>query len=666
MKNFLTILFHRIRFSKSLLIGLLSCCVGLLTGAGVWLFKYLFNLIKQLSFTNFLNLFPNEKYWLVAFIPLLGGIAVGLLLHFFGKKEKVTGTAGIIQAVEIAGGRLRYQHLPVNTAAAVLSIGTGASVGPEDPSVQIGANIGSFFGQIFRLTETHTVTLVAAGAGAAIAAAFNAPIAGVFFALEIIIGDISGSALGMILVATVISSVFTQAVSGTQPAFHVLAYTMNSPWELIIYLGLGLLAGPISALYVRLLYWMQDFFHKWSLPRWVQTAIAGLCIGCVGIFLPQVFGVGYDTISAILSQQQLGFWLLVILMFSKLILTTFSIGGGFVGGVFAPSLFIGAALGGAYGIAMAAAFPSLSITPSAYALVGMAAVLAGSIHAPLTASILLFEMTGDYRIILPLMLSVAISLLVSQRIQPNSVYSMSLARKGFFINRGREIDVLDTVMVQETMTSNFMSLRNNDSLSTAKRKFAQTHDHGMPVFNTSGEFCGILTLGDLEKIKKEELSRKTVENVYQNLPVVTHPKESLSRALKKMSELSVGQLPVVLSDNPAHLVGILRREDIVQAYAIAVKRRMEQKHSTRRERLDAVTPEQVSIMEFHVHPKSAIVGKCLREISFPTGCVVASIRRKDRTLIPDGNSVVKSGDSLVLVADKEALEKAERLFHELE
>jgi CIC family chloride channel protein len=547
----------------------------------------------------------------------------------------------------------------VNTAAAILTIGTGASVGPEDPSVQIGANFGSFFGQVLHLSEEHTSTLVAAGAAAAIAAAFNAPIAGVFFALEIIVGDLTGGSLGMILIAAVISSVFTQAVSGTSPAFQVHAYAMNSGWELPLYVGLGLLAGPISALYVRLLYAAQDFFKRWSLPRWIQTAIAGLIVGCVGVFLPQIFGVGYDTITAILSQQQMTFWLLLALMLAKLILTPVSIGGGFAGGVFAPSLFIGAALGGAYGLGMAALFPSLGITPSAYALVGMAAVLAGAVHAPLTAAILLFEMTSDYHIILPLMLAVAISLMISQKIQPRSVYSLGLARKGFFVKRGKEIDVLDSVQVKEIMNKKVSPLTDSDTVDFAKERLAQMHSRGLPVVDKRGNLSGILTISDLEAGDVD--GSRPIQSIYHAAPEVIFPQEALSAALKKMSQLNIGQLPVVLSEAPQQIVGMLYREDIVHAYAVATQRLQEQKYFTQQERLDAVTPEQVQVTELTVENEAPITGKYLREIHFPAESVVVSLRRKNRVIIPRGDTLIKSGDILVVAAQNQALAEIQEM-----
>ena len=336
-----------------------------------------------------------------------------------------------MEAVALAGGRLRYQRIVQKSVGAAISIGSGASVGPEDPSVQIGANLGSFFGQKLHLSDSRMRAVVAAGAASGIAAAFNAPIAGVFFAIEVILGELSSSAFMVVVLSSVVSSVFTQAVSGAQPAFFVPTYVFHSAAELPFYLVLGLLAGPVSALYVWLIYRMRDIFGSWKrIPRWVKPAVAGMIVGVVGIFLPQIFGVGYSTIEAILRGENFTVSLLMAVMIAKLVMTAVSSGGGFLGGLFAPALVIGSTLGASFGTLAAGLFQGMQIDPPAFALVGMAAVLAGAVHAPLTAIILLFEMTNDYRIILPLMFTVVISLLISRRIESDSVYQISLARKG--------------------------------------------------------------------------------------------------------------------------------------------------------------------------------------------------------------------------------------------
>lgn len=641
--------FDRITNSQTLTLGGSAVLVGLATGAGVWLFKWLIELMRGF-------IFGAVSGWMVALVPMLGGFVVGLATHYLSGDEKLHGTAGIMQSVALAGGRLRYQKAPVKTLTAILSIGSGASVGPEDPSVQIGANLGSMFGQIFRMSDERIRTLVAAGAASAIASAFNAPIAGVFFALEIVLGEISGNALGMILVAAVTSSVFTQAVSGSSPAFQVPAYAFNSAWELPLFLALGLLAGPVSALYVRLLYKMQDLFGGWKASLPVKTASAGLAVGIVGIFLPQILGVGYETIGEVLNRNDLGIWLLLALLIAKVVLTPVSIGGGFLGGVFAPSLFIGAMLGGAFGLVAANLFPDLGVNPAAFALVGMAAVLAGAVHAPLTSVILLFEMTNDYRIILPLMFAVAVSLVISQRIQKDSVYAMGLARHGIRLDRGRDVEVMGAITVDDAMHAESTTLPETMSLTKAAEVLAHTRHHGLPVVNDKGWLTGILTVQDIEHATGETVGEACTREVE-----VAFPDESLNMALRRMSRRDVGRLPVVAREDPRHLLGVLRRTDVIHAYDIALTRRVAQRHQEHAVRLDALTPARMDVSDVVVERGAPVVDKLMKNIPFPRECVIASVRRGGQVFIPRGETALRTGDVLVVVAEGAAREEIQRL-----
>ncbi|MFN3742057.1 MAG: chloride channel protein [Anaerolineales bacterium] len=619
--------------------GSLAVLVGLTSGAGVWLFKWLIGVVQQLAFGALRN-------WMEVLLPLLGGLFVGLLAQRFLQEEKIHGSAAVMQAVALAGGRLPYQKLPIKTLAAILSIGAGASVGPEDPSVQIGANLASLLGQKLRLSEERLRALVAAGAASAIAAAFNAPIAGVFFALELLLGEAGGSAGGVILIAAVTSAVFTQAVAGSSPAFPVPPYSLHSVWELPLYLLLGLLAGPIAAFYVRLLYWMQDFFGSWTLPRPLRTAAVGALLGLVGLFLPQVLGVGYETIGAVLTRGEFGLGLLLILMVAKLILTPLSLGGGFFGGVFAPSLFIGAMLGGAFGQAMAMLFPGLSIEPAAFALVGMAAVLVGAVHAPLTAVLLLFEMTGDYRIILPLMFSVAVSLTISQRVARDSVYTQGLARHGIRLERGRLVDLMSELTVGEVMETNFPALRTSMPLEEAAEMMWRLRRQGLPVLDEAGNLFGILTTQDLTR------PARTVGEACTRQVEVAYPDETLDEALRRMSRLDVGRLPVLPRDGSRQVIGLLRRSDVIRAYELALTRRQTQQYRQHTARLDALTPPEVQVLELQVAPGSAADGRRLSELNLPPGCVIASLRRGGQVSVPRGGTQLQAGDVLTLTLER--------------
>lgn len=666
IKAKLTSWMDRIPRSQTLLLGSVAAIVGLMSGIGVWLFKRLIDLVQLIMLGGFGKAVAPLGYWAIILVPVLGGIAVSLVSQYLAGEEKLHGVAGIMESVALTGGRLRYRYFPAKAVASAISIGSGAAVGPEDPSVQIGANLGSMFGQLLRMPDDRIRTLVASGVAAAIAAAFNAPIAGVFFALELILGELTGNSLGMVLVASVTSAMFTQAVSGPEPAFHVPAYAFNSIWELPLYLALGLLAGPISALYVRLLYALQDLFRKWHVPAWLKTAGAGLGIGIVGFFLPQTLGVGYDTIGEILNKNDLTFWLLLALLFAKLILTPLSLGGGFKGGVFAPSLFLGAALGGAFGVAAVHFFPALGINPSAFALVGMAAVLAGTVHAPLTATILLFEMTNDYRIILPLMFSVAVSLIVSQRLEHDSVYMMGLTRHGIHLDRGRDVEVLQEIMVSEAMQVGSPTLLETATLVDAAESLAQTRHHGLPVVDGAGNLAGILTVQDIERVDVASRETTTVRAVCTRELLVAYPDESINDALQRMSQRDVGRLPVVDRNYPRKLVGVLRRADVIHAYDVALTRRSTQRHQSQQIRLDAITPERVDVIDVVVESGAACAGKKMIEVPWPRECLIATVRRGKQVFIPHGETVIMSGDILVIVADGTAREQTINLCRRLE
>jgi len=388
---------------------------------GAVIFRFLIQAVSWVGYTWFPAVTRRWGNAYVVIVPAVGGLIVGLLVFFFAREAKGHGVPEVMEAVALRGGRIRPRVAVIKSLASSICIGTGGSAGREGPIVQIGSAIGSTLGQALHLSDNRVRNLVACGAAGGIAATFNSPIAGVIFALEVILGDFKLHYFISVVVSSVTASVIGRVVFGDFPAFPLpTEYGINSLWEFGFYALLGVLAALVGVFFVRLLYWTEDLFDKWrSVPEWVQPAVGGALLGGLALAypfftpttwvgIPQIFNVGYEVIGDALSNQLL-LGVVVSLLLLKIVATSLTLGSGGSGGVFAPSLFMGAMLGTAFELTIRIFFPSVVAPPGAYALVGMAAVFAASAHAPITAIIILFELTGDYRIILPLMLTVVLA-----------------------------------------------------------------------------------------------------------------------------------------------------------------------------------------------------------------------------------------------------------------
>ena len=319
-------------------------------------------------------------------------------------------------------------------------------------------------------------------------------------------------------------------------------------------------------------------------------------------------------------------------------------------------------VGEGLGQVIAVLFPQMHIAPAAFALVGMAAVLAGSVHTPLTAIILLFEMTNDYRIILPVMFAVVVSMFISQRLQRDSVYTLALARKGVRLQRGRDVDLLEGITVAEVMQQDSEVLLASQSIESAMAWLSVTRHHGVPVVDDRGRLVGILTLADIERAQNGDHPRNgelTVGDICTRELLVATPDESIGAALGRMSPRDIGRLPVVSRDDPNHLIGILRRSDLVRAYDIAITRRSEVRHRAQQIRLVAFSG--ASVIDLVVEPGSACADKLVSEVPWPKEAIIASVRRGGQILVPRGDTRLKAGDVLVIVTNGSVHDELARL-----
>ncbi|HEY9749422.1 MAG TPA: chloride channel protein, partial [Allocoleopsis sp.] len=451
-------IFNRLQPTPETVVLILAILIGGGTGMGVVTFHYLIELIHSLMLEDLMGAIAPWGAWTLACVPILGGVIVGFMRWRW--RDFGPGISSLIAATH--GKQETSPIRPVTKmVAASVSLGTGASLGPEGPSVEIGANFGILLGQILQVSQERQRLLLGAGAAAGLAAGFNAPIAGVFFALEVVLGTtFATSAVSVVLLAAVVSALIAQIGLGAQPAFALPVYEVRSPLELPLYLGLGLCASLVSVTYTQTIKLAQAFFRGQlpgltgmsRIPRPVQPILGGACVGLVALALPQTLGIGYETIEALLRDVEFSLPLLLLLLVFKLLLTALSLGSGLVGGVFAPAMFLGAVLGATYGKTLAVLLPTtIMAAPPAYAMVGMAAVLAGSVRAPLTAILLLFELTRDYRIVLPLMAAVGLSVWVVESLKPISTKGLNLQQMGVNVEPDQGQEALKQLTVAEAM-----------------------------------------------------------------------------------------------------------------------------------------------------------------------------------------------------------------------
>jgi len=507
-------------------------------------------------------------------VPAIGGSVVGPLIFFLAREAKGHGVPEVMEAVAMRSGVIRKRVVIVKSLASAICIGSGGAVGREGPIVQIGSAIGSTFGQILRVSGNRLRNLVGCGAAAGIAATFNAPIAGAIFALEVILGEFEMGTFGPIVLASVMATVVSRAFLGNYPAFTIPEYKLVSVWEIPAYLIMGLLAGLVAVLFTTSLYKAEDLWDDLRIPEYAKPALGGLAIGCLSLFFPQILGVGYESITtALLGQLS---WLLVLtLVFAKIAATSLSIGSGGSGGIFAPSLFIGAMMGGAFGHVVHSLFPSVTASSGAYSLVGMGAIVAGATHAPITAILILFELTDDYRIILPLMMTCIISAVTASQLKRESIYTMKLVRRGIDVRAGREVSILKSLPVRDFMVRNVAFVPEIMTLSSLLQFIKESASSYFPVVNSEEELVGIISLRDIRPILLEEnLMGLVIAKDIMNEDVITlTPEENLFDAMGKFGIKDIGQLPVVDKDNPKKVVGMLKRTDVIVAYNNAVVRR---------------------------------------------------------------------------------------------
>jgi CIC family chloride channel protein len=634
--------FHRGGIPAGALTIILACLVGIAGGYGAVFFTYLIDLVTDLTVWNVLQRAGQNRIWMAVLcvVPALGLLVVSAFTRRFAPEAQGHGVPEVITAVARRDGVIRPRVALVKILASGVCIGTGGSIGREGPIVQIGSTLGSMGGQLFRLSARNIKVLVAAGAAAGISATFNAPLAGVIFASEIILGSFAVESLTPIVIASVLADVVQTHVGehGLNPVFPQVTYTFYGTWSQIpSYVVLGLFSGLGAVGFTKMLYAIEDFTQKWFPKWWARALVMGGLVGLSGVFypadppvmsdasheereshtrrLPPLMGVGYGVVDHALhldnedaegagasaEMRELAaadqasqdahapansdlskkvkldpakmwseLWWLLPLVFLKPVMTSITLAGGGSGGVFAPSLFIGATLGACFGLICNLVLPQYSANPGLYAIVGMGAVVAGTTHGILSAILIVYEMTNDYRIIPPIMVAAGLASIVARVIDADSIYEKKISRRGESIARGHQMHHLEHIMVRDVMVRDFPTVRDCDNLDEIVR-VARAHAHfeSLPVMNRDGELVGIIRPEDLHRVLDTDIASNMLyaEDIALTSSISVSPDANLLEAMRDFGSRDVELLPVEFrSGKTRRIVGLLLRSDVMGRY----------------------------------------------------------------------------------------------------
>jgi len=551
----------------------LSIATGLLAGLGAVAVRYMIEGVQTLGFGTAGSLVDAARelpFWKILLVPAVGGALVGPITWWFARDARGHGVPEVMMAVLLRGGRIRPRVAVIKALISAITMGSGGIAGREGPMVQIGSGLGSTIGQWFHLKERGVKTLVGAGAAGGLAAAFNAPIAGALFAMEVILGDFGVAAFSPLVISAVSATLVSRALGGHAEVFDVPAFELASVWEFISYTLLGLLAGGVALAFIWFLYWQENLWERLPVHEAVKPALGGLVIGSVALASPQILGIGFDVVNDTMNDR-LPWLLLLSLVFLKLGATSVTLSSGGSGGVFVPSMFVGAMLGGVVGKAVAALFPGLGVSPGAYVLVGMGALVAGTAQAPITAILMAFELSGDYRIIMPLMVSSIIACLMTQSIKKESIYTQKLLWKGISLKEGRAEGVLKNNRADRVLSADFLQFHSNDTVDRIFSQALAVRQETFPVVDSKGALRGILRFADLKAFleDRQALSGILVADDLALPPVSIEPEENLQEALNLLSLNDMTGIPVVRG---GRVEGMVYEKDVLDLYARELKK----------------------------------------------------------------------------------------------
>jgi CIC family chloride channel protein len=534
---------------------IMSFIVGILAGVANVMFRTTMDLAHTYIFvggSRLLHIAEGGIYKVfLPLLPMAGAVLLIPLSLLFPGEVNGYGFPRFLEIVNIRGGVIKVRNIIIKTLAPALTIGCGGSAGVEGPIAIIGGATGSAIGQVFRVSENRMKLLIAAGAAGGIAATFNAPIAGIMFAVEIVLlGSYELSSFSAIVISSGIATVISRGYYGANPAFPVPKYDLRSPLEIPFYIVFGVLIGFLAVFYIKLFHRMKEHFDEYQLNPQLKPVLGAFIVGSIGIFLPQIMGNGYEFIDSALA--------------GKILLPAW----GGAGGIFAPALFIGAMAGGSFGYCVHYFFPAWTASPQAYATVGIGAFLAAATHAPLTGIFLLFEMTGNYQIIIPLMFATIIGTLVAKRVYPESIDTVELTKRGIRIHAGREVAVMSRIKVGDVMDTDFVTVARDTLLKDLIDIMIGRDRFYIPITDDVGNMIGIVSGQDVRPALFEEKVKIVVRagEIATEKVMTLNPSDDLNTAINAFARKDLEEIPVVAENNPRKVIAMIKRKDVIDAY----------------------------------------------------------------------------------------------------
>jgi CIC family chloride channel protein len=616
--------------------------------------------------------------WEVVAAPALGGAVVGLIIWLSRRPVGGEGMASLIEAVALHGGKIPPRPVIINALASIVTVGSGGSLGREGPMIRLGAMISSWAGQRFGIPPYRLKILVGCGAAAGLAATYNIPIGGALFAMEVILGNFALEIFGPIVAASVIATVISRSLNGNVPLYAAPGYKLLSGWELLPYTGLGIVGALASVAFVLGIRAGRRAFAKLTfLPRALHPLLGMTLVGVLGLYVPYALGRGYGTINLALAGElklpphlglphEFTIALLLGLALAKLAATSLTAGSGGSGGMFTPSLLFGALVGGGYGYWVHSLWPHIASPYGAYAAVGMAAVMAGTSHAPISAILILFEFTGNYDLILPVMLASIISSTLSRQMRPYSIYTEPLQRQGIDLTWRMEEAVLAGLKAEDLARPDLDVLRPGDKYRDVVDKFFATRRQRLFVVSADGTLLGSVSLHDIQGAleQPETLTAVVAHDLMSPVEDAIHKGERLHRATEFFAQTDFERLPVV--DEAGKLLGILGKRDLLAVYAQEVLGRPAllatyvTSQDPRNSRHYVEIPPDFALRQIAVPP--SLVGKTLAEARLPQafGARVIEIRRPARAgeeaVLPTADTRLHAGDLLTLLGPTTTLD----------